>query len=78
MVPDCRLPHQARIEKSEVLQHGINQAQWRITAEETMLETREEGGRDREGFVSKRRAEHAEATLLVRDATEVRTVSHLP
>ena len=46
-IADCLIEHASR-RSEEVLQREINQAQWRITAEDTMLETRrEERGRER-------------------------------
>ena len=79
-IADC-LTKSASIKSAEVSPQVISQAHWRITAEDTMLETRrEERARGQEGFVKKRaRAEYADATSFWKNAnTEVRTLSHLP
>ena len=82
-IADCLTTHAAR-KSEDVLQHLIDQAQRRITGEETTLETRleeRERERDRErprrGFVRKRlEAKYVEATLCWRNAsTGVRTTS---
>ena len=87
-IADCLTKHASR-KSEEVLQQVINQARWRITAEETMLETRgreREREREREGERPRRfrqeaseRADYAEATKIWRNAnTEVRIVAHVP
>ena len=53
-VAHCPTKHPSR-KSEEVLQHVTNQAQWRITAEETMLETRRE--REREAKKDSSRSE---------------------